>query len=379
MLDHANQLTAGVKNVLLDCAGCRPGDKVLIVREDMGDGYYDPSLAQAVAHEAAALGIAAALHDVPLHPDAIAVPSDLKAQMDAACCTVFFARIGDQIRFRPSDTKSPCVVSYALDREMLGSPFGTVPFDAFAQLKTLINIAIAQAEEIHVTCPLGTDFRGAAQDHGSDRTADVTIQRFPISVFSPVASRQFAGRVAQAGFLVGTGARYYQPYSCPLEDTVFFTFKGNDLIDVEGSDHDVTAVRTHYDFVSGLYGLSPNFVHSWHAGIHPGCRFSGTAGHALERWSGGAFGNPRLLHFHTCGAEPPGEISWNVLDPTIRMDGVAVWENGVLHPDRIAGGIGLLDTYPEMAACFATPETEVGQSADGRLRSSAPDGHPPQL
>ncbi len=61
-----------------------------------------------------------------------------------------------------------------------------------------------------------------------------------------------------------------------------------------------------YAHVAGLYGIDGGIVHSWHAGIHPGCAFAGSAHDSYERWSGSAFGNPRLLHFHTCGAYAPG-------------------------------------------------------------------------
>ena len=55
-----------------------------------------------------------------------------------------------------------------------------------------------------------------------------------------------------------------------------------------------------------------------------------------SRWAQTVFANPRVLHFHTCGTGPPGEICWMVIDPTVTIDGVALWENGRLHPDRFA-------------------------------------------
>jgi hypothetical protein len=58
----------------------------------------------------------------------------------------------------------------------------------------------------------------------------------------------------------------------------------------------------------------------------------------------------------------------NVLDPTVRLDGVAVWEHGVLYPDRIAGGAELLAQNPDMAEAFLHPATQVGQAECGGLR-----------
>ena len=108
-------------------------------------------------------------------------------------------------------------------------------------------------------------------------------------------------------------------------------------------------------------------MHSWHAGSHPGCAFADPAGANLERWSGAAFGNPRLMHLHTCGAEPPGEMSLNVLDPTITLDGVALWEAGRLHPDRVPGGAEILSAHPDLAALYAAPAQACGARAQGLM------------
>ncbi|MEM6323440.1 MAG: hypothetical protein AAF748_07150, partial [Pseudomonadota bacterium] len=275
----------------------------------------------------------------------------------------------DQMRFQPLAHHAPRrVISYALDEDMLASPFGTLPYQGFARLEALINAAFAKAREIRVTCPRGTDFSGSIASAPEDAVKNVSIKRFPVSVFAPLDAAYFRGWVAQDGFLTGTGSRYYEPYSCPLDAPIYFAFDGNRIIDITGAKHNVAAARAHYNAVADQFGLDPFFIHSWHAGIHPGCRYDRPAGDSLERWSGSAFGNPRLLHFHTCGAEAPGEISLNVLDPTIALDGVPVWDAGFLRPERLQGGAALLSDFPDLAHIFAEPERAVGQSADGRLR-----------
>ncbi len=371
VLDVArNPLDQGARNLLLNCAGCQPGHNVLIVYETEDDGYYDPELRGELERVAGHLGLITQSHGVPIAHDVTDPDAVLAAKMAAADCTIFLARMGDQIRFRPRDAALNQIISYALDRDMLASPFGTVDYRAFDDLKYLINDAIAVAQDIHVTCPAGTDFRGGPvyfESHG----ADVTRKRFPVSVFAPVPAASFSGKVAQRGFLTGTGSNYYTPWSCALDDTLIVNFDANRITGFEGSDSDVAAAQAHYESVGTRYGLDTYFVHSWHAGIHPGCASKAPAGAHMERWSGSAFGNPRLLHFHTCGDYPPGEISLNVLDPTIRLDGVAVWEQGILHPERIKGGAALLAAHPDMAAVFADPATDVGQAACGNLRYGA--------
>lgn len=95
----------------------------------------------------------------------------------------------------------------------------------------------------------------------------------------------------------------------------------------------------------------------------PACQFDSKAEADILRWSGSAFGNPRLLHFHTCGEYAPGEISWNIVDPTICLDDVPVWENGQLYPDRIPACEDILTAHPNLAAIFASPSRNIGLSS----------------
>ena len=108
------------------------------------------------------------------------------------------------------------------------------------------------------------------------------------------------------------------------------------------------------------FAIDRNFVHSWHAGIHPGCGYPWDARANYERWGGAAFGNPRILHFHTCGAYAPGEISLNVIDPTVEADGVAYWEQGTFRAERLPNGHEILRRYTCAARLFAHPDRDIG-------------------
>jgi len=63
------------------------------------------------------------------------------------------------------------------------------------------------------------------------------------------------------------------------------------------------------------------------------------------------------------GEYAPGEISWNLLDPTIYLDGVALWDAGHLHVDRIPKAKDILQGHPNLAALFANPERMIGLNA----------------
>jgi hypothetical protein len=351
------------------CAGLGPGQSLLIVAEESDDGYYDPALAPAVAEAAGTMGIAATVVALPFCAEAEPLPPPVVAASAAADRTLFLSRRGDQLRFDGALAAMAPVVCYALDRAMMASGFGCADHRAFVALLGCLNDALARARQIRVTCPLGTDFAGPGARFGG-RGGEVTVRRFPLSVFSPVPATDYAGTVAVAGFLTGTGKTLYQPHDLPLGDVLTVRFRGDRIIGFDGSD--AAAAAAHYDRVGALLGLDARHVHSWHAGIHPGCAYPESAATNPARWGGSAFGNPRVLHFHTCGAEAPGEISLNVIDPTIRVDDVALWEDGRLFPERAAGGADILARYPDVAELFRHPARAVGLDSHGRLPPCAP-------
>jgi hypothetical protein len=359
-------VSAGIENLLKNCARLQPGQKLLIVCENEDAGYYDRELACDVAATASNLGITSELVEVKFNPNVTAADPELQARIAKADHTLFLARIGDQLRFAATDRPDSRTISYALDRRMMGSNFGGANYDAFVELKTCLNQLLWQAADIWVTCPLGTDFRGSIEGDLTEN-GEVSIKRFPMSVFKPISPAAFSGRIAQAGFLVGTGSNYYTPYACALKDTLFIQFDGSRITGFDGTQEDMQAAKSHYEFVGKKFGIDPYCVHSWHGGIHPGCAFVDPPSQNFERWTGGAFGNPRLFHFHTCGDYPPGEISLNIVDATVKVDDMAVWEDWVLHPERIPGGAELLATYPCMSRAFANPDKRVGLNSRGRL------------
>lgn len=359
MLQSVSGLEKGATNLLVNCAAARAGESLLIVREPAGLGYYDETVVSEVAAAARRLGTDVSIAEVPFDPLASAIPRELEILMARADLTVFFARIGDQLRFSEAGAKRRAVICYALDAQALGSRYGGADYAAFIQIKEAINQMLDGAHRIRVTCPGGTDFK--CEGGGGGKPApDVGLKRFPMPVFTPVLATHFRGVVALPGFLVGTGSMYYDPYGLAYEGTLRVEFANGRIIRFLGDEVAVKAAEAHYDFVAGKFGLDRNCVHSWHAGIHPGCEFLGRAADSYERWSGSAFGNPRVLHFHTCGAAAPGEISWNILDPTVEVDGVAVWRDGVLDPTLIPGGREVLDRYPAVRELFQNPGRNIG-------------------
>ena len=360
MNDHHPGFVRGVLNLLSHCAGAKSGDSLAIIGEDPREGYYGDGLAAEIAAVANRLGLTVTHCPVAFSPDATTLPPALEAVLNQHDHALFLARLGDQLRFKAMPANTRPIVSYALDQEAFASPFGTAPYPAFVALKQAINAYLGAARHIRVTCPLGTDFSGSPTPIETEQPADVSIKRFPMSVFAPMPAESFAGRVAVAHLICGTGSRYYEPFGYAVRTPLVATIKAGRIIRWDGEPGEVERVESHYRDVSARYGIEPDFIHSWHAGIHPGCAYPGSAHDSYERWSGSAFGNPRLLHFHTCGAYAPGEICWNVVDPTIEVDGRRLWDHGRLCLEALPGTAAILAEYPEIAALFATPERRIG-------------------
>jgi len=351
-------INPGALNLIANCARVVPGEHVLVAVESPDLGYYGADLAPCIIDALTQLGARVERIEVAFAPEARQVPEALLFRMQEADVLISLARIGDQLRFDDAPGRARMVQCYALDAEMLNSDFGTVPYEAFTALKDAVDAALFSAARITITCARGTHLSGWAPSGAIPK--DTTCARFPLSVFSPIPAGQFSGRVALPDFLVGTGSRYYDTFYTRLDEGTFAEMYDGRLTEFTGNARGVAQANAHYDEVSARYGLDRNVVHSWHAGIHPGCAYTDTVENTPERWSGSAFGNPRILHFHTCGAQPPGEICWNVIDPTIEVDGIRLWEDGVFYPERLPQAMHVLNAFAEVRQLFAAPEMAIG-------------------
>lgn len=354
-----DKATLGALNLLENCAELEHGNRLLIVHEEPGADYYDDGIVEVVADCARALGADVTLHLEPFDPHARGLSSALADQFENNDKIVFLARVGDQLRFRDLPKGKLSIVCYALDVKMLSSDFGIATYSALDEIKKAVNDMLNAAKSIKVTCANGSDFTGV-NSAPLPPEGDVSIKRFPMSVFTPIPAKDFSGRLALPGFLVGTGSMYYAPYAINGLGRSFLTLHNGRIAGIEGDAQTVQKIRDHYDFVAGTFGIDRDFVHSWHAGIHPGCAFSDPIEASYERWSGAAFGNPRLLHFHTCGGYAPGEISINLVDPSIVVDGIAVWNKGVFDLRNVPQGDDILSRYPDVARVFGNPSRAIG-------------------
>ena len=344
-------LEQAVRNLLCECGGFNAGEDLVICREDAGHGWYDATVAEAVAQEAARLGLNVTLRDAP-PPDA-PQPEEITALIASEASIVYFARIGDQDRFGAAGAAGRRVMVYARNAGDLASDFGRAPHGAMRALKTAVDQVLQSAERIEITCGNGTAMAGRVAPQPGN-PADTTVRRFPLGVPAPVAAAGFSGRVALVDSLTPTGNRSYDPPVLPIAGLVFAVVEQGRIQGFEGPAPDVAAIEAHYAHVGDLFGIDPWVVHSWHAGLHPGCPFFPAEGRDRDYWSNTVFSNPRLLHFHTCGTAAPGEISWNLVDASVTLDGVPLWQQGVMRPRNFAPLRESLAEHPALQALFPT-------------------------
>ena len=354
---YEDPLRLGAINLIEGCLSDVFGKTVLVVKEDPLLMWYDSAAPTSVEGILSEMGATVKTLTVG-EPKNHAI-SAVQKSIDAADEVIFFARIGDQGRFKSQYRGPRPVMSYALNAGMLASGYGRLDHRAMLMLKNAIDEITLGAQHIEITCPLGTHVEGTP-GNSITQGGDVTVSRYPMGVPKPVLADGFAGVVKLTHYLTPAGSKVYTPAYLELSGVVTAHIEGTRIANVTGQADLVNAFQEHYQRVAKEFRLEPFHIHSWHAGIHPLMGYDMPASSDPLRWSQSVFSNPRFLHFHTCGMAPPGEICWMILDPTITIDGVALWENGRLHPERFELTMEVLQTAPKLASAFSAPIYEVG-------------------
>ena len=343
---------AGARNLLINCAGVKSGDTVLVVREEFGLGYYDEAVADRVEEEARSLG--AIVHS--LRAPRINGPEDfpdiVTGAMQHADHTIFFTRIADQMRFVSlpgTGTKTMC---YALGLDYLGSEACTIPYALTVEVLEKLQAELDRATEWRVTCPLGTDVAGRCDPtkDGLREKPKFTLRLFPVGAFRPFSCGLMNGRLVTKWFPPIFTHRY-EPFGLMLDEPVELNVEQGRICGIDGNSKLVAKLRDHYERIGSLFG-DPYRITSWHGGTNPKIFAPFAARDDIERWGGTMHAHPRYTHFHSCGDMPPGEISIVTIDPTIYVDDVMYWKDGRLLFLEREDVLALRAKYPDTDNAF---------------------------
>ena len=349
-MSMSENIALGARNLLINCAGLKLHESLLIISEDPETGWYDEHAPRFVADEAKKMGLNPTFIEVG-SPENVKCPK-LNKMIQEHDCTIFFSRIGDQERFSTPRPGTRSVMSYIRNLEMLGSAYGCTNHHAYCELKSAVDDILISANKIEITCPLGTHFIGGLSDKNREEQTDVTVHRFPLGVPAPLEAKDFSGRIVMDRYLAPTGSKVYDPPFLKLDAPVFAEVKMGKIVDFSGPAETVGRVKAHYKNVSKQFDIDPDVVHSWHAGIHPASDYKEPESNDPDRWSNSVFTNPNYIHFHTCGDYAPGEISCTIPDHTIKIDGKKLWDNGRLQPHNFETTNKCLKNWPELSKLF---------------------------
>lgn len=334
----------GARNLLVNCAGIQPGDKLLIIGEDGDEAYYDKSVCDLIAEAALGLGAQA---EVLIAPDTNGpedFPDSVSNAMQRASSTIFVARLGDQLRFCSLPGQGRKAMCCLPDIDYLADPFARNHYDILRRVNAAMESAIERAGTYRITCPRGTDVTaslGPVSDAAAtdNRMTPFSVDLFPVMIFAPLTCTGMSGRLAMSHWLTTSSTRKYPDPVLKLDTTVTAHIERGRITRFEGDAAEVGRTRDHFERIGRLVGGDPMAVNSWHTGINPRTFYKERPEDNVERWGDMVYGSPRFTHFHACGSDP-GDISIMLLDATISFDGEEYWKDGrfvFLDRPEIAG------------------------------------------
>ena len=187
MTDHdLERIEPGARNLLVDCAGAIAGDHVLFVGEDADDPYFAPGLCNAVSKIANKLGMSTEVVFAKPVADVAEFPVAVRNAMSHADRTIFFSRLGDQVRFDMPRGLGKVVMTYTLDLEYLSAPFASASFTTMKRIHDALLSLILKSGTYRISGACGTDLTSEIASGSSDAVADFALDLFPVMIFPPL-------------------------------------------------------------------------------------------------------------------------------------------------------------------------------------------------
>lgn len=326
-MDKSN-FQKGASNLLFQCAGCKAGDKVLIVGEAGADPFFEPELAQDLAHVATQFGmVAQCLLARPSH-SADDFPQDVFKAMEDADITIFCSRLGDQLRFMPSVGQSTKVMIYTLTRAHLASEFGTTDYAVSERIVERLVEVISSASRYHICAADGTNIRSELVINQADTDlVPFSLRLFPTTIFPPIGFRNVNGTLMIDHFTLSSSTRSYDDSVLIIPSPLRATVENGIMTSFEGDPDVITAFKAQCARAASITGGEPFRLNSWHAGVNPYTFFEGNPYDDLERWGTVSYASPRYTHIHAAGKDP-GDLAIQIFDASISFDDEWIWKDG---------------------------------------------------
>jgi hypothetical protein len=320
-------INRGAENLLLNCARARPGESILIVGEAGPSPYFDALLCEDVAGVARRLGMWPEVIMTLPGANAGQFPEVVREGMKNAARTIFFSRLGDQVRFSLDPEQNRAVMAYTITRKHLGAPFATTDFATMTKLHDALLDMILSADSYRISGDCGTDLTGKIRKGRKDAVADFALELFPVMIFPPVMCDDLNGTLVIKHFVTSSSTRAYDDSVLIIDTPISVTVENSIMTAFQGPEALVGRLKAQLERAAELTGGDPMAVNSWHTGINPNTFYEGNPYDDLERWGTVAYGSPRYTHLHAAGKDP-GDAAFHLMDATISFDGVPAWEQG---------------------------------------------------
>ena len=329
----------------------KPGQNLLLVGEAGAGSYFEPGLCFAVASVAEAMGVNTRIIMARPVSGAAHFPERVAEMMPWADATVFFSRLGDQVRFFGTPGAGKKVMCYATTKKHFAAPFATVDYRKMVCIHDLLKNRILSSKHYQISAPCGTRLSGEMRHDrgdGDSATSEFHVDLFPVMIFAPVNCHRLFGNLVLQGFITSSSTRAYKNSVLSINSAINVIVENSHMVDFEGDVGEIKAVKRQMERAAEITGGDPYTINSWHTGINPGTFFEGDPHDDLEYWGTAAFGSPKLTHFHACGRDP-GDVAIHLMNASIAFDKKPLWENG-----RFV----FLD-FPEARSVLSVEEKEV--------------------
>lgn len=323
-------IRTGARNLLLNCADAQDGDRVLLVGEQSATPYFDPRLCDDLAAACTDLGIEAQIVLAEPGTSAELFPQAVAEAMQHTDITIFFSRLGDQLRFLDSPGTSRKIMCYTLDRDHLAAPFAGIDYQVTQRIHDRLLERIKGSRLYSIDAANGTALTAELPQNSSDDQpllAEFSLELFPVMIFPPVNFYQLNGQLVLEHFLTSSSTRAYADSVLMLDTPITVQIEDSCMVDFAGDKDSISRLRQQLERAAEITGGDAYRLNSWHTGINPYTFFNGDPYRDLERWGTVAYGSPRYTHIHAAGIDP-GDISIQLFDASIRFDNETLWDRG---------------------------------------------------
>ena len=323
-------IEGGARNLLLHCANAKAGDRLLLIGELGPNPFFDSKLCDDVAGVAESLGIPAKILLAETVPDANHFPLAVTQAMQSADITIFFSRLGDQVRFLESPGAGKKVMTYTLTREHLGSAFATTDFRLMKQIHDQLLDDIKDSKNYVIQAENGTHLSAEIPDGSISEepvVSEFSLELFPVMIFPPINISRLNGELVLDHFVTSSSTHTYDDSELHFDSPVTARVEDSRMVEFGGDDQLIQKLCHQLERAASITGGDPRRLNSWHTGINSYTFFDGDPYQDLERWGTVAYGSPRYTHIHAAGHNP-GDVSIQLFDASISFDDKVYWDQG---------------------------------------------------